>query len=221
MRLGLRGCHFYRANALEKREEERERGYFRVSSPLKKHEPVPNANGPRPWQLDRPGCEPPLPAGVPAFPTFAPTCSISPFSNHLSHYAVARVCAPRSDPFANQDFGVADLWEATVKKFANRPSIIFEGQTFTFKQIDERTSRRAPCPLRSCWRAHIAHRARLLARPLASQRPTASYVGDPDPRPCAALANLTHPTALDPRNRPTSCSPRASSAAVSTANERR
>ena len=107
-----------------------------------KQEPMPNAYGPRSWQMDRPGCEPWL-------------LAVAPLSNHLSHYAVARVRAPRSDPFANQDFGVADLWEATVKKFANRPSIIFEGQTFTFKQIDERTSSRTPAPFT---RAHMPTR---------------------------------------------------------------
>ena len=45
----------------------------------------------------------------------------------------------RSDGFTKDDFGVADMWEGTVKKFANRTSIVFEGQSYTYKQVDERT----------------------------------------------------------------------------------
>jgi len=47
----------------------------------------------------------------------------------------------RLESYQGQDWGVADVWEKTVARFPNRPSIVFEGKTLTFKQVDEQTNR--------------------------------------------------------------------------------
>jgi hypothetical protein len=39
---------------------------------------------------------------------------------------------------------VADLWEGTVRKHGARPSIVFEGKTYTFTQIDQRACESRP-----------------------------------------------------------------------------
>jgi len=69
----------------------------------------------------------------------------------------------RLESYQGKDWGVADIWEKTVARFPNRPSIVFEGKTLTFKQVDEQTNRlvRAEGPRRTAHVRRLGSPARL------------------------------------------------------------